>query len=140
MNLASIFTEVVKAFVNETPIRYGELDSDTVGVSTKPHIMYFVPKDRFPFAPEKISTCTTDCKKLMPKETLLGILTGEVKIRSDSKITARKIACADIEVWVDVKALKNFSKHAEFRVVSSQTLVVVYEGDRIAGLIAPVRI
>lgn len=140
MNLTSIFTEVVKAFVNETPIRYGELDSDTVGVSTKPHIMYFVPKDKFPFAPEKIPNHLKNYEKLIPKESSAGTLTVELRQLPNAKITARKIAHGDTEVWIDVKTLKNFSKYATFAVTSSYAPVIVYEGDKIVGLIAPLRI
>jgi hypothetical protein len=140
MNTAKILGDVCKAFC--TPgarILIGDYGADHVGVSLDGFCVHLLKKADFPFDRGALlrGAQQIDYKKYIPEDGVDAILTNEM-VKRDAGTVQRLTDGKYTNVWINTKFLKNFAKHATFRVTGQKSGVLVYENETLAGMIMPV--
>ena len=138
MNLNKITSEICKAFLQKSDICVGEY-GDCVAVFPDGYRAYFIPKEQFPFDVEKLTNKRIDVQRFIPKNTRDATLTNKMQVLE--KHTIQALTDGDVEVWVDVKFLKDFiGKSTRYEISTPTTPVLVYEDEKLTGMICPVRV
>lgn len=140
MNTAKILADVCKTFLNEKRLMVGDYDDQFVGVSTDGFVLYLLKQSEFPFDRATLlrGRSQVDLKNVIPAESAAAVLTDEM-MKKDIR-TVRKVTDGNLNVWIDTKFLKNFDKCATFQITGEKSGVLVYESEKLAGMILPVRI
>lgn len=143
MDINTINTIISKAFNNKSqkPIRVGQYDKDTVGVTIDGFVMWFIPGKDFIFDADKLrrGTLETNINALIPPKKCVEEAIRTNKLIQDGKRTLSEIMGPDFKVYLDTKLLKAFDKNATYKVSGSKTPVLVYENDILVGLVCPTR-
>lgn len=140
MKVLNVLNEVCKAFLKENGrIIYGEIDDDLVGVSVDGLVVYVLHKKEFPFDRDAMlrGNQPFNFKKLIaPCAITDAYLTEEIRLWQKGQ--AQKLTDGTIDVWIDVKHLKNFNQDVTFKITAPKSPVMVYENGNLAGLILPI--
>lgn len=141
MDYIAINTLVSKAVYNATPITLGSYDEKTVGITVDGFSLWLIPEKNFLFDKGKVLSGRTeaDIKRLISDIGYSDAILTNTLVAHEKK-TLVMFKANDIEVYVDKKLLKVFDPRvSSYKVKNATSGVLVYEGDKLVGLVMPTR-
>lgn len=138
MKINRVLGEICEAFLNpDAKINLGHISDDTIAITINGFVCYFLQTSEFPFDVKALldGRCEVNFKRVIPEETIHAEMTCEMILRDRLKL--RRLTDGKTDVWVDGRLLSNFEKWATFAISGQFSPVVVYEGERMVGLIMP---
>lgn len=141
MDYIAINTLISKAVYKDAKICLGSYDSKTVGITVDGFVLWLIPESEFLFDKRKVlaGKRETEVKRLIPEKGYTEAILTNTLIAQDKKtLVLFKTKDTDIEVYVDKKLLKTFDPRlSSYKVKDAKSGVLVYEGDKLVGLIMP---
>ena len=144
MNIAKIQTELLKDALNGKASKWlMELDESDIILSTK-YQMYVIEAEHFILDVNKlvgagVKTMTSG------KNILDGYKNAKPLTKTPIKRVMGNLTCIELKlgeelIYIDEALLKNYDKSIEFEGTSGKSVVYIYEGELLVGLVLPVRV
>lgn len=139
MKINAINNLISKAFYKNERIRlgyyYGE---NTIGVAVDGRVVYFIPVNQFIFDKDKLLN-GNDCLNLncvFDENEYHHGTRSNVLLEVDESVLA---TFENEKIYMDIKLLKHFDKGCTYKVKNPASPILVYEQDKLVGLVLPVK-